>query len=188
MYVCMYVYIYLHQAQQIKIAYVIYPLDINQKEKTENRPNRRSSRESPSDEDMTNTHMTKAQAKIEFKAQSTLKSDLFASPVRTAGAGITKTDAQATYGLRFGHSIYCWKAKEISFPTQLIPYQNTYGVDRNRRNNMTTRICLDAAMPVFGPEGLVLPRVARPPPPLDSTRLMPPLPPPRTPSPSMPRA
>ena len=33
------------------------------------------------DEDMTNTHMTKAQAKIEFKAQSTLKSDLFASPV-----------------------------------------------------------------------------------------------------------
>ena len=42
-----------------------------------------------SDEDMTNMHMTKAQAKIEFKAQSTLKSDLFASPVRTAGAGLT---------------------------------------------------------------------------------------------------
>ena len=69
------------------------------------------------DEDMTNTHMTKAQAKIEFKAQSTLKSDLFASPVRTAGAGLTKTDAQATYGLHFGRSIYRWKAKEISFPT-----------------------------------------------------------------------
>jgi hypothetical protein len=45
---CMYIYIYLHEAQQIKIAYVIYPLYINQKEKTENRPNRRSSRESPS--------------------------------------------------------------------------------------------------------------------------------------------
>ena len=44
------------------------------------------------DEDMTNTHMTKAQAKIEFKAQSTLKSDLFASPVRTAGAGLTKKE------------------------------------------------------------------------------------------------
>ena len=116
------------------------------------------------DEDMTNMHMTKAQAKIEFKTQSTLKSDLFASPVRTAGAGLTKTDAQATYGLRFGRSIYRWKAKEISFPTQLIPYQNTLGVDGNRRNNMTTRICLDAATPVFGPEGLVLPRVARPPP------------------------
>ena len=53
------------------------------------------------DEDMTNIHMTKAQAKIEVKAQSTLKSDLFASPVRTAGAGLTKTDAHATYGLRF---------------------------------------------------------------------------------------
>ena len=108
------------------------------------------------DEDMTNTHMTKAQATIEFKAQSTLKSDLFASPVRTAGAGLTKTDVQATYGLRFGHSIYRWKAKEISFPTQLIPYQNMLGVDGNRQNNMTTRICLDAATPVFGPEGLVL--------------------------------
>jgi hypothetical protein len=72
---------------------------------------------SPSDEDMTNTHMTKAQAKIELKAQTTLKSDLFASPVRTAGAGITKTDAQATYELHFGRSIYRWKAKEISFPT-----------------------------------------------------------------------
>ena len=44
-----------------------------------------------SDEDMTNTHTTKAQAKIEFKAQSTLKSYLFASPVRTAGAGLMKT-------------------------------------------------------------------------------------------------
>ena len=38
------------------------------------------------------------------------------------------------------------------------------GVDGHRRNNMMTRICLDAAMPVFGPEGLVFPRVARPPP------------------------
>src|SRR4029078_4754688 len=75
---------------------------------------------SSNDDDMTNTHMTKAQAKIEFKAQSTLKSDLFASPVRTAGADLTKTDAQATYGLRFGRSTYRWKAKEISFPTQLI--------------------------------------------------------------------
>ena len=61
-------------------------------------------------------HMIKAQAKLVFKAQSTLKSDLFASPVRTEGAGLTKTDAQATYGLRFGRSIYLWKAKEISFP------------------------------------------------------------------------
>ena len=108
--------------------------------------------------------MTKAQAKIEFKTQSTLKSDLFASPVRTAGAGLTKTDAQATYRLRFGRSIYHWKAKEIIFPTQLIPYQNTLGVDGNHQNNMTTRICLDVATPVFGPEGLLLPRVARLPP------------------------
>ncbi|WVZ63500.1 hypothetical protein U9M48_013127 [Paspalum notatum var. saurae] len=42
------------------------------------------------DEDMTNTHTTKAQAKMEFKAQSTFKSNLFASPVRTAGVDLTK--------------------------------------------------------------------------------------------------
>ena len=54
------------------------------------------------DEDMTNTHMTKAQAKIEFKAHSTLKSDLFASPVRTAGAGLTKTDAKPHTGSVLG--------------------------------------------------------------------------------------
>ena len=116
------------------------------------------------DEDITNMHTTKAQAKIEFKAQSTLKSDLFPSPVRTAGAGLTKTNTQATYRLRFGCSTYQRKAKEIIFPIQVVPYQNTLGVDGNRRNNMMTRICLDATMPFFGPEGLVRPRVARPPP------------------------
>ena len=70
------------------------------------------------DEGMTNTHTTKAQAMMEFEAQSELRSSLFANLVRTTGAGLTKTDAQATYGLRFGHSTYQRKDKEISFPTQ----------------------------------------------------------------------
>ena len=108
-------------------------------------------------------HMTKAQEKMEFEAQSTLESNLFTSSVRTAGQGLTKTDAQAAYGLRFGRSIRRRKAKEISFPTQVVPYQNTLRGDGNRRNKMTSRICQGAAGPVFGSTAVVLPRVARPP-------------------------
>ena len=117
--------------------------------------------EGENDEDMTNTHTTKAQVKMEFKAQSTFKSNLFASPVRTARAGLTKTDAQTAYGLRFGRSIYRWKAKEISFPTQLVSPQNLVGVDGNRRRKMMPRIC---HAPIFRSKGLVLPRVVWPPP------------------------
>ncbi|WVZ53609.1 hypothetical protein U9M48_004523 [Paspalum notatum var. saurae] len=45
---------------------------------------------------------TKAQVKIDFQTQSELKSNLFSSPFRTAGVGLSKTDAQYTYGFRFG--------------------------------------------------------------------------------------
>ena len=38
-------------------------------------------------------------------------------------------DAQATYGLRLGHSIYGWKAKEISFPMPQESRPDSLGVD-----------------------------------------------------------
>jgi hypothetical protein len=38
------------------------------------------------------------------------------------------------------------------------------GVDGNRRNKMTSRICQKSAAPDFGPKGLVHPTVAQPPP------------------------
>ena len=113
---------------------------------------------------MASMHMTKAQKKMEFEAQSKIESNLFTSSVRTAGQGLTKTDAQAAYGLRFGCSTRRRKAKEISFPTQVVPCQNMLRVDRNHRNKMTSRICQGAAGPVFGPAAVVIPRVARPPP------------------------
>jgi hypothetical protein len=55
--------------------------------------------------------------------------------------GLTKTDTQATYRLRFQRSRYHWKAKEINFPTQLIPHQNMLGPNGNHHNKMTFRIC-----------------------------------------------
>jgi hypothetical protein len=67
------------------------------------------------DEYMDVSYMVKSQSIIESQAQGELKSSLFVNPVRTAGVGLTKTDTQATYELRFQCSRYHWKYKEISF-------------------------------------------------------------------------
>jgi hypothetical protein len=115
--------------------------------------------EGKNDEYMYVKYMVKAQSII---AQVELKSSIFANPIRTSGVGLTKTNAQATYGLRFLCSKYRWKAKEISLPTQPVPRQYTVGADQNLHRKMISRICQKSATPVFGPKGLVHPRVARP--------------------------
>jgi hypothetical protein len=108
-------------------------------------------------------YMIKAQSIIEYQAQGEFKSSLFANPAWTTWVGLTKTDAQTTYKLFFWRSRYHWKAKEISFPTQLVPRRYTVGADQNRNSKMKSRICQKSATPVFGAKGLVHPRVARPP-------------------------
>jgi hypothetical protein len=109
-------------------------------------------------------YMVKTQSIINSQAQEKLKSSLFANLIRTTGAGLTKTGAQTTYRLHFRHSRYPGKAKEISFPTHLVPHQNMLGADGNHHNKMTYRICQKSSTPVFGPKGLVHLRFARPPP------------------------
>jgi hypothetical protein len=101
---------------------------------------------------------------MESQAQGESKSSLFVDLVRIAGVGLMKTNAQATYGLHFRCSRYHWRSKEISFPTQIVPHQYTVGADQNRHSKMISRICQKSVAPVFGPKGLVHPRVARPPP------------------------
>jgi hypothetical protein len=86
---------------------------------------------------------------IESQAQGESESSLFADLVRTAGVGHTKTNALATYGLCFRCSRCCWKAKEISFPTQLVPYQNMLEADGNHRNKKTSRIYQKSVTLVF---------------------------------------
>jgi hypothetical protein len=56
------------------------------------------------------------------------------------------------------------KAKEISFPTQLVPRQNMLRADRNRHNKIAFRICHKSVTPAFGSKGHVHPWVARSPP------------------------
>jgi hypothetical protein len=108
--------------------------------------------------------MVKAQLIIDSQAQEKFKSNLFANPVRTPRVGLTKMDAQATYGLRFRRFRYRWKDKKIIFPTHLVPHQNMIVADGNHRNKRMSRICHKSVMPVSWPKCLVHPRVARPPP------------------------
>jgi hypothetical protein len=47
------------------------------------------------------------------------KSNSTSSPPRSLGPVCTKMDAQDASELRLGRNLYGWKAKEISFPTQM---------------------------------------------------------------------
>ena len=78
------------------------------------------------------------------------KNDSSLSPPRSPGAARTKNDAQIAYRVRFERSIYGWKDnfKELSMTP--VSGQNSFGVGKNRRNNMTSRICQGAAPPSFG--------------------------------------
>ena len=53
------------------------------------------------------------------------------------GAVFTKNVAQATNGVRTSQSIYGWKAKEISFPKNLISACSDKGIDGNSRLKLT---------------------------------------------------
>jgi hypothetical protein len=105
--------------------------------------------QSVSDENMNANYMVKVKSMTESHAQGVLKFNLFASSFRTVGVNLMKTDAHATYGLYFGCSRNCWKAKEISFPTQLISHQNTLGIDGNHHNKMMSKIYQKLATHVF---------------------------------------
>jgi hypothetical protein len=87
--------------------------------------------EGENDEYMDVNYMFKAQSFIESQTQGESKSSLFVNLVRTAGVGLIKMDALATYKLYFRCSRFHWKAKEISFLTQLVPRENMLGFDGN---------------------------------------------------------
>jgi hypothetical protein len=59
------------------------------------------------------------------------------TPLRIPEPYFTKTDALATYGVRFGCSIYGWN-------------QNSFWVHRNRRHKWASRIWQGAVSPSFG--------------------------------------
>jgi hypothetical protein len=56
------------------------------------------------------------------------------SPTRSTGPPHIQIDVQSAYDLHFGHSTYARKAKEITFPMQLVSCPNKIGVVRNHQN------------------------------------------------------
>jgi hypothetical protein len=57
------------------------------------------------------------------------------SPTRSLGPPHIQIDVQIVYDLRFGHSTYARKAKEISFPMTLVSCPTKIGVVRNHQNS-----------------------------------------------------
>jgi hypothetical protein len=57
------------------------------------------------------------------------------SPTRSLGPPHIQIDVQIVYDLRFGHSTYAQKAKEISFPMTLVSCPTKIGVVRNHQNS-----------------------------------------------------
>ena len=82
----------------------------------------------------------------ELEAQSKSISSLLRSP----GAACSKNNVAATNGVHFGRSLYGWKDNFKKLPMELVLGLNSFGVDRNRQNNMTSRICQGVAPPSFG--------------------------------------
>jgi hypothetical protein len=77
------------------------------------------------------------------------KSNSSSSPVQSSGAVRNKTDAQVAYGVGFGRSIYGWKQNFIKLPMAPVLCQNSFRVNGNRRNKVTSRICQSAALTVW---------------------------------------
>jgi hypothetical protein len=48
------------------------------------------------------------------------------TPPRIPEPDFTKTEALATYGVRFGHSIYVWNQNFIELPLASDPPQNSF--------------------------------------------------------------
>jgi len=76
------------------------------------------------------------------------KSSLSSS--RSPRATRTKINAQVAYRVCFGCSLYGWKDNLKVLPMELVSGPNSFGFDRNHRNNKTSRICHSAATPSFG--------------------------------------
>lgn len=69
---------------------------------------------------------------------------------RTPETARTKTDAQVAYGVGFGRTIYGWKDNFKTLPMAPVSGSNSSGVNGNRPNKLTSRICLGDATSYFG--------------------------------------
>jgi hypothetical protein len=76
-----------------------------------------------------------SQGDVHEKVANQLNSELSSSPTRSLGPPHIQIDVQIAYNLRFGHSTYARKAKEIPFPMKLVSCPTKIGVVRNHQNS-----------------------------------------------------
>jgi hypothetical protein len=77
-----------------------------------------------------------SQGDIHTKVANQSNSELpSSSPTRSPGPPRIQIDIQIAYDVHFGSSTYAQKAKEITFPMELVPYPTKIGVVRNYQNS-----------------------------------------------------
>jgi hypothetical protein len=70
--------------------------------------------------------------KVANQSNSELSSS---SPTQSSEPPSIQIDVQIAYNLRFGRSTYAQKAKEITFPMELVSCPTNIGVVRNHQNS-----------------------------------------------------
>jgi hypothetical protein len=79
--------------------------------------------------------VVESQGDVHEKVTNQSNSELpSSSPTRSPGPPRIQIDIQIAYYLRFGHSTYAWKAKEITFSMALVSCPAKIGVARNHQN------------------------------------------------------
>jgi hypothetical protein len=87
--------------------------------------------------------------KVANQSNSELSSS---SSTQSPGSPRIQTDVQIVYGLRFGHSTYALKAKEVTYPMAPVSCPTKIGVINNIKIVLIFRTVFGAAPP-FWPDG-----------------------------------
>jgi hypothetical protein len=94
-----------------------------------------------------------SQGDVHKKVANQSNSELTSStPTRSPGPPRIQIDVQIAYDLRFGHSTYARKAKEITFPVALVSYPTKSESSAIIKIVQISRTIFGAA-PLFWPDG-----------------------------------
>jgi hypothetical protein len=81
-------------------------------------------------------NVLESQGDVHEKVANQSNSELpSSSPTRSPGPSRIQIGVQIAYDLRFVRSIYARKAKEITFPMEMVPCATKIGVIRNHQNS-----------------------------------------------------
>jgi hypothetical protein len=95
---------------------------------------------------------------LKFIQDRNLKIERFevgSDSVRLARQTRNKIVIYLTYGIQFWCINTRWKDYSEHFPMAPVSHPNLFGVNRNRQNHSTFRICHGAASPYYGPMGRI---------------------------------